>query len=71
MEEYVEFSSTFRLKPVVEHIVSWFLEGHFMYMRIKLDLFILAEFCTSSIKVKQKDLKGRTLVYWINQTITC
>ena len=52
MEEYVEFSSTFRLKPVVEHIVSWFLEEHFMYMRIKLDLFILAEFCTSSIKVK-------------------
>ena len=49
MEEYIEFSSIFPLKPVAENTWLGSLESHFTHVKVKLDLFILVEFCVSNI----------------------
>ena len=48
MEEHIEFSSIFPLKTVAENIALGSLWYHFTLLRVKLNLFSLVEFCTST-----------------------
>ena len=67
MEKYIEICSIFGLKCLAENIVSIIR----MRMKIKLDLFMLVEFCASSIIFSRKAerTEERTCGHWIELTI--
>lgn len=60
MEKYMEICIIFGLKCLTENIVSIIR----MRMRIKLDLFILVEFCASSISFSRKAERTQRKDVW-------